>query len=625
MRLYSGTSSQFVEDSFRNQIAEKLKSAFFNYFRYYPSPNEVRSWQNSLRAISQVFDHTNLDDHGVLLEYQLPLSSKRLDCMITGHDMQNRDSAVIIELKQWENSEDTDAENEVLSWVGGAKREVLHPSVQVHQYQEYLEDTHTAFYEGTNPVRLNSCAYLHNYTPLQNDPIFAAKFATVLQKSPAFTADHFDELSEFLKEKLVNGNGQEVLSRIEGSKYRPSKKLMEHVANVIDGLPEYVLLDEQLVVYDKILAVAKKGFHNRQKTVLIVKGGPGTGKSVIALRVMGSLLSQGYNTHYATGSRAFTTTLRTIIGPKGSVQFKYFNSYMHAEPNAIDVLIADEAHRIRKASHNRFTKKENRTNTPQISELLAVSKMSVFFIDDRQVVRPDEIGSVQHIREFAENHNCRVLEYKLEAQFRCNGSEAFVNWINNTLGIERTANVLWAGTEGFDFQIFDSPLSLENAINAKAKQGYSARMTAGFCWPWSKQVNADGTLAEDVQIGDYKRPWNARPEAVGLAPNIPKSNLWAHDPNGINQVGCIYTAQGFEFDYVGVIFGNDLVYDMDQASWTANKNRSYDHMVKRSKDAFLDLVRNTYRVLLSRGLKGCYVYFIDKDTERFFRSRMETH
>ena len=150
-------------------------------------------------------------------------------------------------------------------------------------------------------------------------------------------------------------------------------------------------------------------------------------------------------------------------------------------------------------------------------------------------------------------------------------------------------------------------------------------MTAGFCWPWSKQVNADGTLAEDVQIGDYKRPWNARPEAVGLAPNIPKSNLWAHDPNGINQVGCIYTAQGFEFDYVGVIFGNDLVYDMDQASWIANKNRSYDHMVKRSKDAFLDLVRNTYRVLLSRGLKGCYVYFIDKDTERFFRSRMETH
>jgi DUF2075 family protein len=624
MRLYSGTSSQFVEDAFRNQIAGKLKSAFFDYFRYYPSPSEVHSWQNSLRAISQVFSHADLTDHGILLEYQLPLSSKRLDCMITGHDAQSRDSAVIIELKQWEKSEVADAEREVLSWVGGAKREVLHPSVQVNQYQEYLQDTHTAFYEGNNPVRLSSCSYLHNYTPFPGDPIFAAKFDTVLRQSPAFTADDVDELSQFLQQRLINGNGQEVLSRIEESKYRPSKKLMEHVGNVIAGLPEYVLLDEQLVVYDKIVAVAKKGFHDRRKTVLIIKGGPGTGKSVIALRVMGELLLQGYNVHYATGSRAFTTTLRKIIGTRGSAQLKYFNSYTAAVHDVVDVLIADEAHRIRKTSQSRFIRKEDRTDTPQISELLTASKMSVFFIDDKQIVRPDEIGSVQYIREYAEKHNYRVLEYKLEAQFRCNGSEAFVNWINNTLDIERTANVLWNGTEGFDFQIFDSPLSLENSIKEKAQQGYSARMTAGFCWPWTKGLNPDGTLVEDVQIGDYKRPWNARPEAAHLPPNIPRSNLWAYDSNGINQVGCIYTAQGFEFDYVGIIFGNDLVYDLDQAAWEADKNHSYDNVVKRSKDAFLDLVKNTYRVLLSRGLKGCYVYFTDKDTERFFRSRMET-
>ncbi len=623
MRLYSGTSSQFVEDTFRNQIAGKLKSAFFNYFRYYPSPSEVRSWQNSLRAISQVFTHANLTDHGILLEYQLPLSSKRLDCMITGYDTEDKDNAVIIELKQWEACEETDAEREVLSWVGGAKREVLHPSVQVNQYQEYLQDTHTAFYEGMNPVRLSSCSYLHNYTAFPNDPIFAGKFAPVLQQSPSFTADDVDELSQFLQQRLSNGHGQEVLSRIEESKYRPSKKLMEHVGKVIVGLPEYVLLDEQLVVYDKILAVAKKGFHDRRKTVLIVKGGPGTGKSVIALRVMGDLLLQGYNAHYATGSRAFTTTLRKIIGTRGSTQFKYFNSYIDAKPNAIDVLVADEAHRIRKASYSRFTRKEDRTDTPQISELLTASKMSVFFIDDKQIVRPDEIGSVRYIHDYAEKMGCRVLEYELEAQFRCNGSEAFVNWINNTLGIERTANVLWNGNEGFDFQIFDSPIALETAIRGRADDGYSARVTAGFCWPWTKQVNADGTLAEDVQIGEYKRPWNARPEAPHLAPQIPKSNLWAHDPNGIDQIGCIYTAQGFEFDYVGVIFGLDLVYDMDKSAWRGDKTHSHDYVVKRSKDTFVDLVKNTYRVLLSRGLKGCYVCFMDKDTERFFRSRMD--
>jgi DUF2075 family protein len=150
-------------------------------------------------------------------------------------------------------------------------------------------------------------------------------------------------------------------------------------------------------------------------------------------------------------------------------------------------------------------------------------------------------------------------------------------------------------------------------------------MTAGFCWEWSKKPKSDGTLHEDVVIGGFRRPWNARPEATRLAKGIPKATLWAHDPNGINQIGCIYTAQGFEFDYVGVIFGNDLVYDLDKQKWIGRPENSGDTVVRRSKDRFVDLVKNTYRVLLSRGLKGCYVYFMDKDTERFFKSRMEVN
>jgi SOS-response transcriptional repressor LexA len=147
-------------------------------------------------------------------------------------------------------------------------------------------------------------------------------------------------------------------------------------------------------------------------------------------------------------------------------------------------------------------------------------------------------------------------------------------------------------------------------------------MTAGFCWKWSKP-NSDGTLKNDVVIGDFRRPWNARPEATRLAPGIPKAPLWANDANGIDQVGCVYTVQGFEFDYVGVIFGKDLTYDFDRQDWIGRRENSCDPVVRRSKDRFVDLVKNTYRVLLSRGLKGCYVYFMDKDTERFIRSRTE--
>ena len=621
MRLYAGTSQQFIQDTVLNQIAEKLKQAYFDYFRFNPSPGEMNSWRNSLRAISQVFQYGNLLDHGVILEYQLPLTSKRLDCLICGKDSMDRDNAVIIELKQWDKCESGDGEDLVSTWVGGAKRDLLHPSAQVRQYHNYLKDCHTAFYE-TDPIILNSCAYLHNYNYYTDDVLFTDNFAELIREFPLFTADDVDKLRDYLVKKLEKGNGTIALKKIEQSKYRPSKKLMDHVGNIIKGKSEYILLDEQLVIYNKVLEIANKGFHEKQKTIVLIKGGPGTGKSVIALNLMADLLLKGYNAHYATGSRAFTETLRKIIGFRGSVQFKYFNSYGESEPNAIDVLVSDEAHRIRNTSVSRFTPSHKRTGMPQIDELLKASKVAVFFIDDDQIVRRDEIGSSEYIREAAKKHNCKLFEYELEAQFRCNGSDAFVNWINNTLGIRKTANILWEEKEEFDFKIFDSPEALENAIRDKTTQGNTGRVTAGFCWPWS-MPREDGTLLDDVIIGEYRRPWDAKPEAKRLAKGIPKASLWAYDPNGINQVGCIYTAQGFEFDYVGVIFGKDLYYDPKIANWAGRPEESSDSNVKRAKEKFLHLVKNVYRVLLTRGMKGCYVHFMDKDTENFFKSRIE--
>ena len=622
MRLYAGPSAHFIRDTRLNQIAEKLKGAFFQHYRFQPPPSEVNAWRNSLRATADVLEEGGLTDHGILLEYQLPLTSKRLDCMVCGRSGDGLDHAVIVELKQWERAYEAVGDKMVTTWLGGAEREVLHPSAQVGQYQLYLEDTHTAFHEGEQPIRLDACAYLHNHFPEDGDVLFDEAFLPLLEAYPLFSGDDAGRLAKYLVERLEAGDGMEVLGRVEESRYRPSKKLMEHVAGVIRGKAEYVLLDEQLVVYEKVLHCAREGFHDRKKHVVVVKGGPGTGKSVIAINLMADLLRGEYNAHYATGSRAFTQTLRQAIGARGSPQFKYFNSYQAAEPGAVDVLICDESHRIRERSWNRFTPRDERDSGTQIEELLRTGKVCVFFIDDKQVVRPDEVGSVELIREHAEAMGCRVSEYELEAQFRCAGSDAFVNWVNNTLGIARTANVIWEGGEGFDFQIVGSPEALEAKIRERATAGHTARLTAGFCWPWSKP-NPDGTLVEDVAIGSYRRPWNAKPEARRLARGIPKAPLWAYEPGGIDQIGCIYTAQGFEFDYAGVIWGLDLVYDFDRQTWVGHAEHSHDRPVKRSKSGFTELVKNTYRVLLSRGLKGCYVHFMDKDTERFVRSRME--
>jgi uncharacterized protein len=621
MRLYSGTSQDFISDSVHNSITEKLKNAYFASYRHEVSPGEMRSWQNSLRSISQVFGAAKFHDQGVILEYELPLSSRRLDCLITGRNEMLIDNAIIIELKQWEKCAEGDGDK-VVTFIGGDNRDVLHPSVQVGQYKTYLEDTQAVFNNDNDPISLSACSYLHNYCFQPNDPILSLKFTTVLSEYPLFSSDQVDNLTDFLSTRVYRGQGLYALNRILESKYQPSKKLLDHVGSLLEGKPEYILLDEQLVAYNRVLSEAKKGYSDKKKSVIIVRGGPGTGKSVIALNLLSELSRNGRNTHYVTGSKAFTNTLREIVGRRAAQQIKFFNSYMNAEFNAIDIMICDESHRIRQTSNNRFTPTPKRTNLRQIDELISVAKVIVFFIDDKQIVRPGEIGSTSMIYAAAKANNCRIFDYKLEAQFRCSGSDGFINWVNNTLEIERTANVLWNLKDKFDFQIVGSPNELERIVKDKLKEGNTARMTAGFCWPWSNPQH-DGTLVNDITMDNFNRPWNAKSSAGHLAQGIPPENLWAYDPEGVHQVGCIYTAQGFEFDYVGVIFGKDLVYHPGRG-WIGNRNESYDTIVRGAGDKFIDLVKNTYRVLLTRGMKGCYVYFMDEETRKFFLSRTES-
>lgn len=623
MRLYAGMSPEFIRASTHNQIAERLSAAFRSHFRYEPPLSEVRSWRESLRAMAQVMTEAQLTDHGVILEYQLPLTSKRLDCLIAGHDVQDRDSAVVVELKQWERCTDTEGDGLVRTFLGGAPRDVLHPSAQVNQYRRYLADMHEAFHE-ENPVQLAACAYLHNYHTDSNDPIYAGKFADVRALSPLFDADGVADLSNFLTDRLKHGRGRAVLERVERSKFRPSKRLLDHINDVIKREPRFVLLDEQEVVFSRIVGRVRGGLDHRLKHVFLVHGGPGTGKSVLAINLMAVLSGEKYNAQYATGSKAFTQTLRKIVGARAGQQFKYFNNYGEASPNAIDVLLCDESHRIRESSNNRFTRKTHRSPKPQIQEIIDAAKVSVFFIDDRQIVRPREVGSSELIRAFAEKNGCVLEEHRLEAQFRCAGSASYLNWVENTLDIERTVNPIWSQeTESFEFQIVGTPEELDTRIRERAEQGQTARLAAGYCWPWTHQPTADGSLVDDVVIGSFRRPWNANSKARGLRRGIPPENFWAYDSRGIDQIGCIYTAQGFEFDYVGVIWGMDLTYDPTEGKWKGDATKSFDSIVKGAGDRFAQLVKNTYRTLLSRGLKGCYVYFLDKETEKFVRSRTE--
>jgi uncharacterized protein len=623
MHLYSGVTPDFVADATRNRIAGKLKSAFFDYFRYEPSTSEVHSWQNSLRAMSDVIEVASLEDHGIVVELQLPLSSKRLDCMLTGRDDSDRAQAVVVELKQWEHAQPSPIEDCVGVSFGGGIKDVLHPSAQVGGYQRYLVDVHTSFSEGE--VGLSACGFAHNARFDAAEELWSEVHSVLLRRWPLFAGDQVDEFADYLNVQLVGGDGRSVLQEVLKGRYRPHKRLLEHTARVIRREPAYVLLDEQQVAFNDIIGRVRDRQLSTEQTVFIIRGGPGTGKSVIAVNLLAELSADGFATQHATGSKAFTENLRKVVGPRARAQFNYFNTFAGAEPQLLDAVVCDEAHRIRQSSAHRFMKKEARSDRTQIEELIACAKVSVFFIDDRQVVRPAEVGSSKLIRDTAKKLDIQVIEHQLETQFRCGGSDAFVGWVDNTLEIAATPFVLWDPKEEFDFQIVDTPQELEAMIRNKATEGYAARLSAGFCWPWS-EPNDDGTLVRDVTIDGWSMPWNAKADSRRLATGIPKSNYWAVDPGGLEQVGCIYTAQGFEYDFAGVIFGRDLVW-RPRKGWLGQPEFSRDSVVKRGglRDlaSYSALVKNAYRVLLTRGLQGCYVYFEDDQTRDFFLSRTE--
>lgn len=344
---------------------------------------------------------------------------------------------------------------------------------------------------------------------------------------------------------------------------------------------------------------------------------------MIALSVLGELARQNRSVMHATGSRSFTQTLRRYAG-KGSTRIKnlfaYFNSFMTAERNGFDVLICDEAHRIRETSVNRFTPKAKRDKArPQVDELIAAARVPVFLLDEHQVVKPGELGSVDVISRYAEQLGLEVEVVSLHDQFRCGGSEAYEKWVLDLLGLEGGEPTVWTGDGRFDLRLADSPEELEAFLAGKQAAGETARMSAGYCWPWS-DPRPDDTLVPDVQVGSWARPWNVKSDrSVGEAPG---SAFWATDPHGFGQVGCVYTAQGFEYEWSGVIIGPDLV--ARDGKLVTRRSESKDPAFRSRKtlsDVEADrLIRNTYKVLMTRGMRGTLLYSTDPETREWLTS-----
>ncbi|MEE6260811.1 DUF2075 domain-containing protein [Plantactinospora sonchi] len=598
------------QDTLAERIAEQL---WMN--GHGVSPAERRSWSQSLAVLAQDLADAGLDQVEVLVEYQLPLTSKRADVVLAGvHPKTGVDSYVVVELKQWSYAESYE-DSDTLVAVEHARGPRLHPGVQVADYCTYLTDFLGVLHERRDAIR--GAAYLHNAVDRDVNDLFARR---PTEQSRIFTKQRRGQFLEYLRSQLAPVSGAVSADRFLTSSVRPSRHLLSHAAKELKERSHFTLLDEQHLAYELVLHAVERARSADSKRVVVVAGGPGSGKSVIALSVLGELARQQRPVLHATGSRSFTQTLRRYAG-KGSTRlkdmFRYFNSFMAAERNGIDVLICDEAHRIRETSVNRFTPKAKRdTVRPQIDELIAAARVPVFLLDEHQVVKPGELGSIDVISGHAHRLGVEVDVVSLHDQFRCGGSESYERWVLHLLGLDGDEPFPWEGDGRFDLRLADSPEQMEAFLAQKQAAGETARISAGYCWPWSKP-RSDDTLVPDVQVGAWARPWNVDSERrVGDAP---PSALWATDPDGFGQVGCVYTAQGFEYEWSGVIIGPDLV--ARDGRLVTRRSESKDPSFKSRKtvsDAEADqLIRNTYKVLMTRGMRGTMLFSTDPETRDY--------
>jgi DUF2075 family protein len=620
--LFQGSAGEFCRKIDQKSLVGVLWHKYVNYFGEEPSEGLVLSWKNSLSATEKVLQEAQLEEQGVSLEFVLPMCSDRLDFMITGLDKSKAQKAVVIELKQWEEAKPCEDDDSVITRIDGAEREKLHPSIQAESYRLYLEGFLDVFYND-HPIGLESCSYLHNYEPLDHDVILDPKFSRAIKDNPVFCKGDRSRLASYLKERVGFGGGLDILEAIKHSNVAPSKKLLEQVSKEISTGGSYNLVGDQVRAYHRVLRLVEEaGKADGKKKVVIVKGGPGTGKSVIAINLLAALTKKGKIAYYVTGSGAFTKSYQEAVGGKFKGFFKYTNSFVAdnlvTPPKAVaDCLLIDEAHRLRQRAPGSGRFRFVYSGKIQIHELIDVCKVPVFFVDDDQIVRPGEVGTSSYIQNMAEEYGCEVEEpIDLTTEFRCSGDSGFIQWVTNALGIKNTANIKREKDTKFEFKIFDSPLAMENELKVKISEGNTARLVSGFVFPWSKKSGFGSSLPEEVVIGNYARPWNLREEIE----NYPDSNRWAAKPEGFGQIGCIYSAQGFEFDYVGVIFGDDLAFDEKKKRWVLHRENSKDPILKNvdSDVELMGYLRNIYRVLLTRGMKGCYVYFLNLETRKHF-------
>lgn len=620
MIIYEANKEEFFNHVRTNQISNEIKQNFIKKGFSIGNDREIASWNNSLNFMKNVLDSNDIpEDVYIAIEYKIPLSAKRIDFIISGLDQNNRKNIIIVELKQWQKVSLTNKDDMVLTYLNNKDREVLHPSYQALQYKYLLNSFNEELNSGN--IQCFSCSYLHNMEKENNSSLIDITIFKYVNDCPVYFKEDYDTLQKKIIQLTKGGKGKEILYEVENGKIVPAKKLIDVVGKIISGSNEYLLIDSQKEIFAKIISEA----HN-ENNVYIINGNPGTGKSVVAINLLSKLLSLKLNTIFSAPNAAYRNVIKKQLQnyckeTKEKILidnlFKGSSSFFEAQENLYDWVIVDEAHRL-KGKGTYMYKGEN-----QVEDIIKASKNVVFFVDENQIIRNNDIGTNQNIIDIAKKYNKQIHygnEWLLETQFRCSGSDGYINAIDNILQINETANFYLDDNKDYDFRICDTPEQMQSLIQERINHGNkNSRILAGFAWKWeTKKKSLDELIYEhDIKIGNWSIPWNYNDSQM----------LWAIRDDGIMQAGCIHTCQGLEFDYCGVIIGQDLEINIDNNKLIANYDNYKDETgkkgLKNNIEQLTKLIKNIYKVLLTRGQKGTYVYICDDNLRQYFKKHIK--
>ena len=502
------------------------------------------------------------------------------------------------------------------TYLHGSLVNVNHPSYQVWSYGRLLQDFYA--YVVSDPVVISPSVYLHNCQV--GTVVKSGRYSDLLAKAPVFLASERRGLQDLITSVVRHGDSNEVIQRVESSPVQVSKQLAEALESMLRGNEEFVLIDDQKTAFETI----REAIHtapSEGKTVILVQGGPGTGKSVIAINALVDLLAQNLNVRYVTKNAAPRAVYQAKLkGKRLDVAtnnlFVSSDAFHDSVANTFDVLLVDEAHRLVEKSGFYRNLGDN-----QIAEVINAARVNVFFADESQLVTWRDIGTMDNIRAASHNAGISVKEFELTTQFRCAGSSEYLRWLDYALGLGGDARASLRNSE-FDLRQFDDPSELRDFITDKNRHNNKSRLLAGYCWDWASKKDPS---VFDIEFpeSNFSMRWNLTDDG----------SAWMISPTSINEIGCIHTCQGLEGDFIGVIIGDDLEVVDGTLRGNPFKRSKGDQSLRGFKAAFqIDpesaltradvLIRNTYRTLLTRGMLGTAIYCTNKGVRQFLNARM---